>query len=91
MYPEVPRAVLLSRVCVPGQELCCLPVSVLRQPRELPRALWGEAGGWKEPRWEGQSPVSVERVLHGPGLFTAPHHLQDISDGSFEEEYQSRG
>ena len=50
--------------------------------------LWGEALCGKSDSWQGRQGPAVERVLHGPGLLTAPDHPQGISKGTFQEEGQ---
>ena len=66
--------------CVLGQGLCCLPGSALSLPRRSAQhcreKLWVEGA---TPGRAGQGPHAVERVLHGSGLLTAPHHPQDFS------------
>ena len=51
--------------------------------------LQGEALCGRSNPWEGRQGPAVERVLHGPGLLTAPGYPQAISKGTFPEKDQN--
>ena len=81
--PRSQGAACWGRDSAAGQGKCCACL-------ESSNSRVGRSCGWKKQLAAGQGPSADKRVLCGLGLLTAPDHPQDISEGTFQGQGQSR-